>query len=100
MEIVVHSKKSQFQQSFKRNCTSTGIPNLGVWYKKWSNWTSGVEQKNPTPTPSVVRCPATTGPKTLQLRNPGYDENICLFLWIIGISWRSVAILNTQIEIC
>jgi len=34
MEIMVHSKKSLFQQSFKRNCTiSTGIPNLGVWCK-------------------------------------------------------------------
>jgi len=31
MEIVMHSKKYMFQQSFKRNCTiSTGIPNLGV----------------------------------------------------------------------
>jgi len=45
VEIVVHSKKSVFGQNFKRNCTiSTGIPNLGVWCKKWSNWTSGVGQ--------------------------------------------------------
>ena len=44
---------SQFQQSFKRNCTiSTGIPNLGVWCEKWSNWISRVGQKNPTPTPT------------------------------------------------
>jgi len=35
-----------FNKSFKRNCTiSTGIPNLGVWCKKRSNWTSGVGQK-------------------------------------------------------
>ena len=34
MEIVVHSKKSVSNKSFKRNCTiSTGIPNLGVWCK-------------------------------------------------------------------
>ena len=32
-----------FNKSFERNCTiSTGIPNLGVWCKNWSNWTSGV----------------------------------------------------------
>ena len=42
MEIVVHSKKS-VSTSFKKNCTIlTRIPNLGVWCKKWSNWTSGV----------------------------------------------------------
>ena len=35
MEIVVHSKKSLFQQTFQRNSTiSTGIPNLKEW---WSN---------------------------------------------------------------
>ena len=31
-----------FNKSFKRNCiisSSTGIPNLGVWCKKWSSWT-------------------------------------------------------------
>jgi len=36
-----------FNKSFKRNCTiSTGIPNLGVWCKKWFNGTSGFRQKN------------------------------------------------------
>jgi len=36
-----------FNKSLKRNCTvSTGIPNLGVWCKKWSNWISEVGQKN------------------------------------------------------
>jgi len=54
--------------SFKRNCTiSTEILNLGVC-KKWSDWTSGVGQKNPTPTPSVVSNPAPTPPKNLRLR--------------------------------
>jgi len=34
MDIVVHSKKSRFQQNFQRNCIiSTGISNLGVWSK-------------------------------------------------------------------
>jgi len=29
--------------SFIRNRSiSTGIPNLEVWCKKWSNWTSGI----------------------------------------------------------
>jgi len=59
-----------FNKGFKRNCTiSTGIPNLGVWCKKWSNWTSGVGvgQKNQTPTPSVVRNPTPTPPKDLWL---------------------------------
>jgi len=61
-----------FKKSFKRNCTiSTGIPNLRVWFKKWSNWTSGIEvgEKNATPTPSVVRNP--TPPKT----STPYDSN-------------------------
>jgi len=41
MEIEIHSKNSLFQKSFKRNYTiSTTISNLGVWCKKWSNWTS------------------------------------------------------------
>ena len=48
-----------FNKSFKRNCTiSTGIPNFGVWFKKWSNWTPGIGQKNPTPL------------KNFRLRNP------------------------------
>ena len=52
-----------FNKSFKRNCTiSTLIPNLGVWCKKWFIWTLGVGEKNPTPTPSVVKNP--TPPKT------------------------------------
>ena len=45
-----------FNKSSKINCTiSTGIPNLGVWYKKWSNCTSGVGVGQKNPTPSVVR---------------------------------------------
>jgi len=39
-----------------------------VWCKTWSNWTSRVGQKNPTPTPSVVG--GLTPPKNLQLCNP------------------------------
>jgi len=36
----------RFNKSFKKNCTiSTGILNLGVSCKKWSNCTSGVRQK-------------------------------------------------------
>jgi len=58
---MVHSKKSPFQQKFqKKFCTiSTGISNLGVGCIKWSHWASGVGvgQKDPTPTPSVVRNP-------------------------------------------
>ena len=35
-----------FNKSFIRNCTiSTGIPNIGVWCKKWSSWISAVGQK-------------------------------------------------------
>jgi len=49
MEVVVHSKKYLFQQKFQKKCTiSTRIRNLGEWCKKWSNWISGVGQKNPT----------------------------------------------------
>ena len=31
-----------------------------MWYKKWSNWASGVGQEYPTPTPSAVRNPTPT----------------------------------------
>jgi len=47
-----YTTRNLFQQV--SNCTiSTGIPNLGVWCKKWSNWTSRVEvgKKNPTRLP-------------------------------------------------
>jgi len=53
-----------------RNSTiSTRIPNLGVWYEKWCNWTSGVGvgQKNHTPIPSVVKNPTPIPPKNLRL---------------------------------
>jgi len=61
-EISVLTKVSKEIVPFQ-----TGIPNLGVWCKKWSNWTSGVGvgQTNPTPTPSVARNP--TPPKNLRL---------------------------------
>jgi len=40
-----------FNKSFKRNCTiSTGIPDFGVWCKKWSNWKSGVGKKSDSDT--------------------------------------------------
>jgi len=44
MEIVLHDKKSLFQQKFQNKlCYFNGISQCGnVWYKKWSNWTSGV----------------------------------------------------------
>ena len=43
-------RRKKFQQEFPICNISTGIPNLGVWSKKRSNWTSGVGvgQKNPT----------------------------------------------------
>jgi len=45
MEIVVQSKKFLIQQKFQKKLYfSTGIPNLGMWCKKWSNWTCGVGQ--------------------------------------------------------
>jgi len=37
---------------------------------KLFNWTSGVGEKNPTPTPSVLRNPTPTPPKTSGLGNP------------------------------
>jgi len=45
-EISVSTKVSKEIVSFQQE-----LPNLGVWCKKWSKWTSGVRQKNPTPTP-------------------------------------------------
>jgi len=48
-------QKNLLQQKFQKKFISTGIPNLGVWCKKWSNWTSGVGQKNPTPQPWYIR---------------------------------------------
>jgi len=55
---------------------STGILYLGVWYKKWSNWSCGVGvgQKNPTSTPNVVRNP--TLPKNLRLRHPVQHNDV------------------------
>ena len=47
------------------------IPNLGVWCKILSSWTSGVGQKNPTLTP----------PKNLRLRNPGSTGTLWTRLW-------------------
>jgi len=45
MEIV-GTAKHLFQQKFQKNCLiSKGIPNLEVWWKKWSNWTYGVREK-------------------------------------------------------
>jgi len=59
-----------FNKTFKRNSTiSTGIPNLGVWCKGWSNWTSGVGRRSRTP--SVLRNP--TPPKNPRLCKPAYD---------------------------
>ena len=54
-----------FNKNFKNRTISTGIPSLGLRCEKWSNWTSGVGQKNPTPFPSVVMNP--TPPKQLRL---------------------------------
>jgi len=55
-----------FNKRFKWNCTiSTRIPNLGVWYYGTSR--VGVGQKNPTPTPSVVRHRTPTPHKNFQL---------------------------------
>ena len=68
MEIVVQRKKFLFQQKFQKKLHHlNGNSQLRVWCKKWSTWTSGVEvgQKNPTPTPSVVRNPNPTPPKNL-----------------------------------
>ena len=79
MEIVVTQQEICLNKSFKRKCTiSTGIPNLGVWCKIWSNWTCvvGVGQKNPTP--NVVRNP--TLPKNLRLRNPVFVKYLYKFL--------------------
>ena len=90
MEIVVHSKKSLFQQKFQKNCTiSTAIPNLGVWSTKWSNWTSGVGQKIRLRLPVLLEIRLQLHPKTsdslrlrlqLRLRNPAFYtvcENEC-----------------------
>jgi len=55
-------------KSSKRNCTiSTGIPNWGVWCKKWFNWTSRVGRKNATPTLIVLRNLTRTPPKHLRI---------------------------------
>jgi len=74
-----------FNKSITRNCTiSTGIPNLGVWHKKWSNWTSGVGvgQKNSTPTPSAARNPTPTPPKNLRLLTT--PQSCCLVQIFLG----------------
>ena len=76
------AKNLCFNKSFKRNCTIlTGIPNLRVWCKKWSNWTFGVAvgQQNPTSTSSVVRNP--TPPINLRLlAAPTPQPSVCRHL--------------------
>ena len=53
-----------FQQAWVR------IPNLGVWCKKWFNWTEESEKKlTPVLTASVLR--NLTAPKNHRLHNPG-----------------------------
>jgi len=81
-----------FNKNLKRNCTiSTEIPNLGVCCKIVSKWTSEVGQRNPTPTPSVVRNPTPNPPKNLPLRNPAANNaacRVCLPSVNVGMKWR------------
>ena len=66
--MVVHSKKSRFQQKFENKLFHFNRNSqLSSVCKKRSRWTTGVGvgQKNPTPAPSVVRNP--TPPKNLRL---------------------------------
>ena len=69
MKIMLHSRKSLFQQKFhKKLYYFNKNANLRVWCKRWFNWTSGVGQKlQIRPTPSVVRNPTPTPPKKRRL---------------------------------
>jgi len=79
MDIAVHSKKSLFQQKFKKKLYHFNS-------NSQSNWISGVRRKNLTPTASVAKNP--TPPKNLWFRNPGgrckwvscFDLRCCAFL--------------------
>jgi len=68
---------------------STGILYLGVWYKKWSNWSCGVGvgQKNPTSTPNVVRNP--TLPKNLRLLP---TPPPCSTQWCFKRNWTAIGV--------
>ena len=83
-------KNCGFNENFKINYTiSTAIHNLGVWCKKWSNWAVGVGQKNPTPTPSVVR--NLTPPTNLQLfMTPAPDS--ATLVWTKYLIWNNISI--------
>ena len=72
----MHSKKSLLQQKFQKKLYhfNRNTQFKRVWFKKWSNWTFEVGQKNPTPTPSVVRNPTATPPKNLRLRYPDFNS--------------------------
>jgi len=81
MEIVVHSKKYLLLQNFQKKLhhlnRNSQLRNVIVKVI-YCNWASGVGQKNPTTTPSVVvvRNPTPTPPKNLRLRlrNPANNK--------------------------
>jgi len=79
MAVKINENRGTQQEiCFKRNCSvSTGISNLGVWCKKWSNWTSGVGQKKRLRLPVLLGIrlqPKTCG--SLRLRNPDYAYEV------------------------
>jgi len=50
VQIVVHSNNYLFQQKLRKklynfNRNELGLFNLGVWCKKWFNWTSESDKK-------------------------------------------------------
>jgi len=106
MENVVDSKSLCFNKSFERKCAiSTGIPNLRVWWKNWSNWNSGVGQKI---RPLVMlemdstRKPRTpcdlesaTMPRTPQLVFT-LTARSALMLWWQNIKQRWTSLLSTD----
>jgi len=70
-------QETSVDKSFKRNwIISTRIPNLRLWCKKLSNWTSGVGQKIRLRLPLLLGIrlqPKTSYSLGLRLRNPGLN---------------------------
>jgi len=74
-------QETSVDKSFKRNwIISTRIPNLRLWCKKLSNWTSGVGQKIRLRLPLLLGIrlhPKTSYSLGLRLRNPGLNPQPC-----------------------
>jgi len=84
-----------YNKNFKRNCTvSTGVPNLGVWRKKWSKWTSGVRSGQNI----RLRLPVLLG---IRLRlDSKTSDSLRLWIWLRNPANKFQKFQNCSWKIC